>query len=432
MNARTQLESILRTALAAVDPEAAVRGALTLDGRRLRAGDVEIDLEPGGIWLVGAGKATAAMARGAFAALGEGILGGSLTLPRGTLESFPGIELWEASHPIPDVHGLAGAADALQLARGLDAGDLLLCLLSGGASALWPAPPNGISLAELQATTDALLRAGAPIAAMNTVRKHLSRIAGGQLARAADPARVLTLAVADVIGADDDAIGSGPTLPDPSHFADAVEVLRRYDVQAPPAVLAHLRNGAAGMVPETVKPGELPNHLGFHRLLSVSDALAAAASAAEDAGYLVRVVDAALEGEASSVGTAIAEMALRARAEGGRSTALLWGGETTVTVRGNGTGGRNQELALAAAIRLTGETGITLATLATDGRDGPTDAAGAIVDGETHARGLNAGLDSAESLRANDSYPFLDAAGDLLRLGPTGTNVNDLVVVLVD
>jgi glycerate-2-kinase len=186
------------------------------------------------------------------------------------------------------------------------------------------------------------------------------------------------------------------------------------------------------MVPETVKPGELPNHLGFHRLLSVSDALAAAASAAEDAGYLVRVVDAALEGEASSVGTAIAEMALRARAEGGRSTALLWGGETTVTVRGNGTGGRNQELALAAAIRLTGETGITLATLATDGRDGPTDAAGAIVDGETHARGLNAGLDSAESLRANDSYPFLDAAGDLLRLGPTGTNVNDLVVVLVD
>jgi glycerate-2-kinase len=375
--------------------------------------------------------AAAAMARGASAALGERVAGGSVTLPRGSGADLPGFEVWEARHPIPDVHGLAGASDALQLARRLGPDDLLLCLLSGGASALWPAPPDGVDLADLQETTDALLRAGVPIAEINTVRKHLSRIAGGQLARAAAPARVLTLAVADVIGASDDAIGSGPTLPDPTFFADALDVLRRRDVRVPPSVLRHLQAGAAGLRSETVKPGELDNLLGFHRLLDVRDALGGAAEAATAAGYEAVVVSDRMEGEAREMGMEIADAALRARREGRSRAALLWGGETTVTVRGHGTGGRNQELALAAAIRLAGEPGIVLAALATDGRDGPTDAAGAMVDGETRARGEAAGLDATGFLHANDSYHFLDATGDLLRIGATGTNVNDAVVVLV-
>jgi glycerate-2-kinase len=429
---RGDAETILRAALAAADPEAAVRAALAVDGGRLRAGDAEVEVDgPGKVWMVAVGKAAAAMARGASAALGERMAGGSVTLPRGAGAALPSFEVWEARHPIPDVHGLAGAADALQLAGRLGADDLLLFLLSGGASALWPAPPDGVDLADLQATTDALLRAGAPIAEINAVRKHLSRISGGRLARAAAPARVLTLAVADVIGATDDAIGSGPTLPDPTRFEDALDVLRRYDVRVPPGVLRHLQAGAAGLQPETVKPGELDNVLGFHRLLDVRDALGGAAEAATAAGYEAVVVSDRVEGEAREVGMEIADAALQARREGRTRAALLWGGETTVTVRGQGTGGRNQELALAAAIRLAGEPDVVLAALATDGRDGPTDAAGALVDGDTRARGEAAGLDPVGFLHANDSYHFLDATGDLLRPGPTGTNVNDVVVVLV-
>lgn len=425
------LNAILRAAIAAVDPEAAVRGTLTLDGSRLGVGDGEVDLGEGAVWIVGAGKATAAMARGALAVLGERVAGGSITIPR-SAQAPDGLEVWKGGHPIPDVGGLAGAAEALHLARGLGADDLLLCLLSGGASALWAAPADGITLGELRDTTDALLRAGMPIEETNVVRKHLSRLSGGRLARAAAPARVLTLAVADVIAAGDDSIGSGPTLPDPSSFEDALALLRRYDLRLPASSVHHLQSGATGLRSETVKPGELDNLIGFHRLLDVRDALAAAASTAASSGYRPVIVDDSLQGEASTVGLEIAAAALRARRERSGPTALLWGGETTVTVRGDGVGGRNQELALAAAIGLAGKEGIVLASLATDGRDGPTDAAGAIVDGHTRARGRAAGLDADGFLRANDSYRFLDATGSLLRTGDTGTNVNDLVVVLVD
>jgi glycerate-2-kinase len=425
------LDAILRAAIAAADPEAAVRRSLTLADSRLLVGEVEVDLGESAVWIVGAGKATAAMARGALEVLGERVAGGSITLPRRT-GAPAGLEVWEGGHPIPDVGGLAGASEALHLARSLDSGDLLVCLLSGGASALWAAPADGITLGELRETTEALLRAGMPIEEMNVVRKHLSRLAGGRLARAAAPARVLTLAVADVIGAGDDSIGSGPTLPDPSSFEDALAILRSYDLRLPGSSVHHLQSGATGMRSETVKPDELENLLGFHRLLDIHDALDGAAAAAASSGYRPVIVDDSLRGEASTVGLDIAEAALRARRESDGPTALLWGGETTVTVRGGGVGGRNQELALAAAIALAGKEGIVLASLATDGRDGPTDAAGAIVDGHTRARGLAAGLDADGFLRANDSYHFLDATDSLIRIGETGTNVNDLVVVLVD
>lgn len=341
--------------------------------------------------------------------------------------------LWEAAHPLPDAHGLAAATEALRLARGAGEGDLVLCLLSGGASALWPAPPEGISLGELRETTRALLRSGAPIEEVNAVRRHLSRIAGGWLAHAAFPARTIALVVSDVAGSAPEAIGSGPTAADPSRFADALEVLRRREVAVPSAVLRHLQRGLAGEVPETPKPGD-PSlaRSTLHLVADNASALHAAAAAAERLGYVPRVVSDRLHGEARQLGAEIAAQALRARGGGGGApTALLYGGESTVTVTGAGRGGRNQELALAAALALDGMDGVLVAALGTDGRDGPTRAAGAVVGGGTADRGRARGGDPVAALARNDSGPFLEGAGDLLVTGPTGTNVADLVVALV-
>ncbi|HEU4455274.1 MAG TPA: DUF4147 domain-containing protein, partial [Longimicrobium sp.] len=326
---------VLRAGAAAADPGAAVRDALEMDGDRLHLlPEPGLDLSAGGsLRLVGAGKAAASMAAAALERLGGRVAGGSITLPHGAGRPLPPLDVWEAAHPVPDIGGLAGASDALATARAAGEGDVLLCLLSGGASSLWAAPAPGLTLSDLQAVTVALLRSGAPIEAMNVVRKHLSRIAGGGLARAARPARVLTLAISDVIGAGDDAIGSGPTLPDPTTFADALEVVRRYDVALPAAALHHLRVGASGAVAETAKPGELDNVLAFRIVLSVREALAGAEEEARRLGYAVRVVSAELTGEARDAGARVAVEALRARAAGEGPVALLWGGETTVTVR---------------------------------------------------------------------------------------------------
>lgn len=430
---REHARRILAAGAAAAEPGAALRRALRLEGDQLRIGDsAGVPLPSGGrIWLVGAGKAAARMTERALGLLDGRVAGGTLTVTEGTTTPLQGMEVWEAGHPVPDVRGLAGASEALHLARGAREEDLVVCLLSGGASALWPAPVEGVTLADLQEVTRVLLRAGAPIAEVNAVRKHLSRIAGGQLARVAAPARVLTLAVSDVIGASPDAIGSGPTLPDPTTFADALAVLRGHAAATPPSVMLHLQRGVAGEVAETVKPGELVNLEGFHIVLSVRDALEGAVREAERLGYRPRVVTDALEGEARQVGDALAREALRAGDEGDRPLALLWGGETTVTVRGHGRGGRNQELALAAALALQAHPGVVVGSMGTDGRDGPTDAAGAVVDGATVERGREAGLDARRHLDDNDSHRFLSSTGDLLVTGPTGTNVNDVMVALV-
>ncbi|HEV2129767.1 MAG TPA: glycerate-2-kinase family protein, partial [Longimicrobiaceae bacterium] len=248
---------ILRAALVAVEPRAAVRRTLGVEAETLHVGEEEIDLRTvERVRLVGAGKAACPMAQGALEVLGERISGGTLTTRKGYASTVPGIEVWEASHPIPDTHGLAGAGEALHLARSAGERDLLLCLLSGGASALWPAPPRGVSLGELQQVTHALLRAGAPIQELNAVRKHLSRISGGQLARAAYPARVLSLILSDVVGSPLDVIASGPTVPDPPTSQDALGVLARYGVRPPPGVLAYLQAGAAGEFAETPKRGD--------------------------------------------------------------------------------------------------------------------------------------------------------------------------------
>lgn len=427
------IRTILDAAVAAADPIGIVSRCVRLEGDSLTVrGEAAVDLATvDAVWILGAGKASSRMADAALALLGPRVRGGAIAGPPGSAQPLDRLEVWEAGHPIPDAHGLAAAGEALRIAHRAGPDDLILCLLSGGTSALWSAPPDRVPLADLRALTRDLLRAGAPISELNTVRKHLSRIAGGQLARAAAPGRILTLAISDVIGAPPDVIGSGPTLPDPTTFADALEILRLRRVAAPRSVTRHLLRGAAGDIDETVKRGELRNLTGFHLLASVSDALSGARDAAERLGYRVEVLSETLQGEAREVGAKLARATLRQRDAGVGPVALLWGGETTVTVTGQGKGGRNQELALAAALVLEGEPGVALASFGTDGIDGPTDAAGGLVDGGTASLGRAAGRDPLGALADNDAYTFLETAGGLLRCGPTGTNVNDVVVALV-
>jgi glycerate-2-kinase len=435
---REDARRILAAAVAAADARAAVLRALRVDDGALVVADEErIPLASiDHVWLIGAGKAAAGMALAAREVLGERIAGGTITTKDGHAAEVPGIEVWEAAHPVPDARGLAGAAEALACARRAGPRDLVLCLLSGGASALWPSPPVGVTLTDLRALTGRLLRAGATIRELNTVRKHLSRIGGGWLARAAYPARVVTLAVSDVVGSAPDVIASGPTVPDPTTFADALDVLEGYEVTGPSTAIAYLHAGADGQAPETPKPGDPAfERATAHVIAGSADALRGAEAEAERLGWRAEIVADDMEGEAREVARQIATLA-RERQSGLRSgappLALLLGGETTVTVRGSGTGGRNQELALALAIELEGRDGIVTASLGTDGTDGSTDAAGGIVDGETVSRGAARGMDAHESLARNDSHPFLRATGDLLVTGPTGTNVCDVVLVLIE
>ncbi|HEX8432487.1 MAG TPA: DUF4147 domain-containing protein [Longimicrobium sp.] len=424
MTPRDDARRILDAAVAAADPRALVARALG------PGGDAATELaDAERVFLVGAGKAAIGMARGALDAIGS--VAGTLTVPHGGGAELPGVDVWEAGHPVPDTGGLAGAVDALRVARSAGERDVVLCLLSGGASALWPAPPVGVGLTELRAVTSALLRAGASIGEINTVRKHLSRIAGGGMARAAHPARLVALVLSDVVGSPLDVIASGPTVADPTTYADAAETLRRHSIHAPDAVWKHLARGAAGEVAETPKPGDpVFTRASTHLVGSVRDALAGAAREAGVLGYRARVLADDMEGEAVDVARSLAAR-VRAENRDGAPLALLLGGETTVTVRGDGVGGRNQELALALAVELAGEDGIVAGALGTDGVDGPTPAAGAVVDGWTTARGAERGLDAREALRRNDSHTFLRATGDLVVTGPTGTNVADVVVVLV-
>lgn len=426
---------VLAAALAAVEPAAAVARHLRRDGDLLLAGDRAIDLRAvGRVIVVGAGKAGEPMARAAAAILGDRLSAGLVVVKDGHLGEGPveRVRLVEAGHPVPDERGVAAARELAALLGGLGPDDLVLALISGGGSALLTLPAEGVALGDLQALTEALLASGASIGEINTLRKHLDRVKGGGLARLAHPASLVTLILSDVVGSPLDTIASGPTVGDPSTFADALEVLERRGLleAAPPAIVAHLRRGRAGELPETPKPGDALFDR-VHNLL-VGDnrqAAAAALAAAEAAGLTPVLLTTALEGEAREAGRFLA--AILREAAGGEGTlrrpiCLVAGGETTVTLRGKGRGGRNQELALAAAPALAGLRDVALVALATDGGDGPTDAAGAVVTGETMARARALGLDHAGHLAHNDAYPFFAALDDLLRPGPTGTNVNDL------
>jgi hydroxypyruvate reductase len=434
---RRAAREILHEALLAADPHRLVRRQLRIRAGALEVAGVRHRLGRGRLALIAAGKAAVPMARAAEEALGERLAEG-IAVSTATTGPLARVRLRPASHPVPDARGLAAAAEVETLARGLGPDDVLLVLLSGGASALLPAPAEGITLEDKQTTTALLLGAGATIHELNAVRKHLSRLKGGGLARAAAPARVLTLVLSDVVGDDLSTIASGPTVPDPTTFAQALAVLTHRGLvgEVPAAVRARLEAGARGEIEETAKPGETAFRRAATRVVGSNVlSLAAAARAARRQGLRPLVLTTRLEGEAREVARVLVAV-LRECVESGRPAAppvcLLAGGETTVTVRGEGQGGRNQEVAAAAAAALAGfPTPAVVASLATDGIDGASDAAGGIVDDRTSSRAAALGLaPAAVFLAASDTRNFLGPLGDLIVTGPTGTNVVDLVVLL--
>ncbi len=380
--------------------------------------------------VVGAGKAAAAMAK-AVEERWPGELSGLVVTRYGHGVPCRRIEVIEAAHPVPDDAGLAAAERILQAVQGLTSDDLVLALISGGGSALLAAPAEGLTLADKQQVTRALLKSGADIGEINCVRKHLSAVKGGRLAAAAYPARVVTLVVSDVPGDDPAVVASGPTLPDPTTCADALAILGKYRIAAPPAVQELLESGTA----ETPKPGDLRfAHCEVQVIATAQASLAAAAEAARAAGVAPLVLGDAIEGEAREVAKVMAGIA-RSCADYGLPAAppcvLISGGETTVTVRGRGRGGRNAEFLLALAVALDGQAGIHAIACDTDGIDGTEDNAGALLGADTLARARALALDAKAHLADNDGYGFFAALGDLLVTGPTRTNVNDFRAILV-
>ena len=424
MSKRAFLEDLFARAVAAAHPSTCLPRHLPAPPRDRR------------LILLAAGKAAGSMIEVAErhyldAGFPASRIGGIAVARHGYGRPTRVVPMIEAGHPIPDQAGLESAAKALAIAESAGESDLVLVLMSGGASANWIAPA-GITFAEKQAVTRALLRSGANIGEINTVRKHLSRLKGGRLARAAYPARVVTLAVSDVPGDDPAVIGSGPTVPDPSTLADARAIVARFKLDLPEAVARALNDPAN----ESPKPGDAAfAKTEFHLIARPADAFDAARTAVAAAGYEIVFLGERLEGEAREVAAQHGRLARELQAAGRRAV-ILSGGELTVTIRGKGRGGPNQEYALALAIALAGTTGIAALAADTDGTDGGAgsaeDPAGAIVDGTTAAKAAELGLDPAAFLADNDSTGFFERAGGLLRPGPTFTNVNDFRAIVVD
>ncbi|MBX6744023.1 MAG: glycerate kinase [Acetobacteraceae bacterium] len=420
--ARAALRRLFDAAVRAADPRAVLARHLP-----------EPPGPDGRVIVVGAGKSAAVMAAAVEAAWPEAPLSGLVVTRYGHAVPTRRIEVVEASHPVPDAAGEAAARRILSLVRGLTSRDLVLVLISGGGSALLALPAPGLTLADKQAVNRALLASGATIHEMNCLRRHLSAIKGGRLAAAAHPARVVTLAISDVPGDDPAVIASGPTVPDPSNFADAKALVAHYGITLPPAVAAHL----AAAAEETPKPGDPRLAKAEYRMIATPMmALEAMAAEAREMGLTPLILGDALEGEAREVGTVLAGIARSTRAHGHPLPApavLLSGGETTVTIRAPnpGRGGRNTECLLGLTLALAGEPGIWALAADTDGIDGTEDAAGAIAAPDSLARARAAGLDPRAMLASHDSYGLFSALGDLVVTGPTLTNVNDVRVVLI-
>ncbi len=390
------------------------------------------------IIVLGAGKASSQMARALERRLGHRIAGGVVVTRYGHAERCRHVEILEAAHPVPDISGVEASRKIEKWAAAARKEDMVIFLLSGGGSALMPAPAPGISLADKQSVTTSLLRAGAPIEALNCVRKHLSGVKGGNLARKVFPARMNVLLVSDVIGDPLDVIGSGPAAGDSSTFAEAKAYLRRYGVfrEAPETIRKRIEAGCKHEIPETPAPGDkIFRRVNHHVVANNKIALQAAYNKAKSKGYIVEMRTASLSGEARQAGKSIAEDAKRILGDSRKihsPKCLLYGGETTVQVLGDGLGGRCQELALSFAIEIRGCENVCLLAAGTDGRDGPTEAAGAIVDGRTAKTSQNQGLDPNAFLRNNDSYNFFRKRRACVFTGPSGTNVMDLMILLVN
>jgi len=417
VTSRDAVRAIWEAALAAGDVAPLVRAHLRLERDAAR------------VFLLGAGKASGAMAAAAEDVLGDRVAGEFVVVKDGYGARLRHTEIAEAGHPVPDSRGLAASARLLEVARAAGADDLILFLVSGGGSALTPAPAPPITLGEKQELTRLLLASGATIGELNAVRKHLSLFKGGQFARAASPARVLTLALSDVIGDPLDVIASGPTAPDPTTFADALEVLARRGLagRVPISITKRLEAGRAGEIQETPKPGD-PLFGRVQNVVIGNNALVtdAAVAKARRLGFQADLATRELQGEARDVARDFVARARRLMPP----ACLIAGGETTVTVRGQGKGGRCQEFALAAALELRPTDRITILAAGTDGTDGPTDATGAIVDGGSVERGAAAGADARRALADNDAYGFLLVSGDLIVSEPTRTNLLDLYLAV--
>lgn len=437
---RERALDILSAALRAVDPAEALRRHVTRQPNSLRIGAVAYDLAATDhIYVVGCGKAGASMALAAEELLGDRLTGGWVNTKYGHRAAAAAptrrITVHEAGHPVPDENGVTGSRQIATLLEGASERDLVLCLISGGGSALMPLPAAGLTLDDKQTVTRLMLACGATIGELNCVRKHLSAIKGGQLARLARPAQVATLILSDVVGNPLDVIASGPTVPDPTTFADALAILAGYDLieQVPAPVRRRLEAGRAGDLPDTPKPGDAI-FTGVNNVIIGSNDLAAqaAVSRARELGFNAMLLSTYVEGEAREVGRALAGIVREMATSGhpiARPACIVVGGETTVTLRGDGMGGRNQELALAAAMKIAGLPDVAVVACGSDGTDGPTDAAGAIADGQTLPRAQALGLDAADYLARNDSYHFFAPLDGLLMTGPTGTNVNDLTLL---
>lgn len=429
---------LVRAALAAVEPGAAVHATVRLHGSILEVDHQRYDLSLyRHIYVIGGGKASAPMAQAIESILGDRITEGVISVKYGYTAPTTRIRIEQAGHPIPDERGMRATADMLALLRRAGPDDLVICLISGGGSALLVSPVPGISLTEERRLTNTLLRSGATINEINTVRKHLTQVKGGGLVREAAPATVISLILSDVLGDPLDVIASGPTVPDTSTFADAWKVLEDYDLidDLSPAIRIRLEDGMAGRIPETPKPGD-PIFDRTQNVIVASNARAvrAARDEAQRRGLNTLLLSTLIQGEArvvAQVFAAIGQEIFLANNPIPRPAVIVAGGETTVTVKGQGRGGRNQEFALAAAIHLSGYDDVTIMAFATDGSDGPTDAAGAIVDGTTVRRAKALGLVPKQALADNDSYQFFQKLGDLIVTGPTNTNVDDLYVIVV-
>jgi hydroxypyruvate reductase len=440
---RAEAKEIFASAFQAVDPHRAVRSFVSLEGDRLILGHKGLEprvLDLGRyerVTLVGAGKATAPMAKALEEILGARIHRGIVNVKYGFAEPLKYTEIVEAGHPVPDENGLRGTRRILELLRSAGERDLVFSLISGGGSALLPQPAGGITLEDKQAVTRLLLACGASIDEINAVRKHISSSKGGQMARVAFPATTVNLMLSDVVGDRMDVIASGPFVPDPSTFHEVCAIFGKYGLRdLPGALVKHVEAGLRGEIPETPKTGEPVFDRVFNYVVGSNIlALEAAAAKGKALGYTTVILSSMVEGETREVArvhSAVAKEVLKTGRPVKAPACIISGGETTVTLRGKGLGGRNQEFCLAAALDIAGlPERLVILSGGTDGNDGPTDAAGGVVDPGTVGRGRAQGLEARKHLADNDAYPFLEKTGDLLMTGPTKTNVMDVRLILV-
>jgi len=437
MNPHEDIKAIYSKAIEAVDPYKAVRSSLIREGNvlRLKDGTVFNLSAIKNIYVVGAGKATAPMAKAVEDILGDSISQGVIAVKYGYRENLSRIALREAAHPVPDENGLKASQEIIDLLGKAGEDDLVISCISGGGSALLPYPVEPITLAQKQNLTQKLLKSGASIKELNVVRKHISRTKGGNLALAAYPATVINLMMSDVVGDDMDIIASGPFVPDESTYMDALSILQRYNLakKVAPSIIHHLEKGVGGEIPETPKDSHIFEKV--HNCIVASNIIAcmAAYTKACELGYNSIILSSMIEGDAAQCAgfhSAIAFEVIKTANPVKIPACIISGGETTVVVKGSGLGGRNMEFAMQIA-RLIEGSSIIAASVGTDGTDGPTDAAGAVADGTTVTKAQQLGLNIDEYINNNDSYHFFEALGDLIKTGPTNTNVMDVRIIIV-